>query len=250
MNVSEVKEILLLYQPGTTDADDPQMAAALARAKDQPELAAWLKAQRTQQETLSAKFRQVAPPAGLKEQIVSEYAASQRARAMSRLLWVSAAAAILMGTLTVFWHAPRGSGNLLANYQKRMVRVALGGYSMDLTTNNPVAVRDYLARHHAPSDFRLPAPLRQTALAGCAVCDWQGASVSLICFRTGRPLPPRTAADLWLFVVDKGSLANAPASAVPQIAKVNRLATATWSEGGKLYFLGVEGGEGEIKRYL
>lgn len=251
MNANEVKEVLRLYRPGTADADDPQVAEALAQAKDRPELAAWLKAQQAQHEILVAKFRQIAPPAGLKEQIVSEYAARQRVKAASRLLWVSAAAVvILLGTLTVLWHPPGGPENPLANYQNRMVRAALSGYSMDLLTNSPVAVREYLAGHQAPADFNLPAPLQHAVLVGCAVRDWQGASVSLICFRTGKPLPPGSAADLWLFVVDKGFVVNSPASGGPQIAKVNRLATATWTEGGKLYFLGVAGGEGDVRHYL
>lgn len=227
------------------------MAEALAQAKVQPELAAWLKAQQARHEILSAKFRQITPPAALKEQIVSEFAASRRARAVARLLWVSVAAVVIwLGTLIVLWHPSPVAENPLANYQSRMVRMALGGYSMDLLTNNLVAVRDYLAGHQAPADYHLPAPLQHAALVGCAVRDWQGGAVSLICFRTGKPLPRGAAADLWLFVVDRGSVPNAPGSGDPRIARVNRLDTATWTEGGKLYFLGVEGGAGEIRRYL
>ena len=33
MNRDEAKTILLLYRPGTADADDPEFAAALALAK-------------------------------------------------------------------------------------------------------------------------------------------------------------------------------------------------------------------------
>ena len=80
--------------------------------------------------------------------------------------------------------------------------------------------------------------------------DWRGAKVSLICFRTGKPLEPGAASDLWLFVVDRASVKNAPAGATPRFAKVNRLITATWTQGNKVYFLGTEGDEKTIRQYL
>jgi hypothetical protein len=157
---------------------------------------------------------------------------------------------LLLGTLAVFWFPRPTPDNQLVIYQNRMVRLALGGYPMDVMTNDPASIHAYLAGNHAPADFRLPAPLQKTALTGCAVEEWQGAKVSLVCFRTGKPLPPGVASDLWLFVVDRASVKNAPAATAPQLAKVNRLITATWTDGDKLYFLGVEGGEPDIRQYL
>jgi hypothetical protein len=74
--------------------------------------------------------------------------------------------------------------------------------------------------------------------------------VSLICFRTGKPLRPGESSDLWLFVVDRNSLPDAPRSKTPKLAKVNRLMTATWAEGDKVYLLGVAGDEQTIRAYL
>ena len=79
MNRDEAKTILLLYRPGTADADDPQIAEALALAKQDPELTRWLVEHCARQETLRAEFRQITVPAGLKEQIISEQAARTRA---------------------------------------------------------------------------------------------------------------------------------------------------------------------------
>ena len=78
MNRDEAKTILLLYRPGTADADDPQIAEALALAKQDPELARWLEEHCARQEALRAKFRQITVPAGLKEQIISEQAARSK----------------------------------------------------------------------------------------------------------------------------------------------------------------------------
>lgn len=253
MNLNEAKELLLIYRPGTANADDPQMAEALALARSNPELARWLEAQNTQQAALRAKFSQITVPTGLKEQIISEYAASRRTPA-TLTRWRSAglalaALALLLGMLAMVWHPRSLPGNSLVYYQDEMVRIALSAYAMDLETNNAAPIHSYLDQQSAP-DFKLPTPLEQTALTGCAVRVWNGAKVSLVCFRTGKPLPPDAKSDLWLFVVDKEMVQNVPSTPSPTVAKVNRLMTATWTEGGKLYFLGVEGQEGDIRKYL
>jgi len=96
----------------------------------------------------------------------------------------------------------------------------------------------------------LPAALQKVAPTGCAVEGWQDKKVSMICFRTGKPLPPGQQSDMWLFVVDRASLKNAPASRSPQFTMVNRLITATWTEGDKVYLLGTEGNEPAIQQFL
>ena len=131
-----------------------------------------------------------------------------------------------------------------------MAGVALRGYTMDLATNNPVQVRAYLAQKQAPADYVLPAPLGKTAVTGCAIESWQGAKVSMICFRTGKPLPPGQQSDLWLFVVDRSAVKNAPPAGSRQFVQVNRLMTVTWTEGDKLYVLGTEGDEQTLRQYL
>jgi ferric-dicitrate binding protein FerR (iron transport regulator) len=104
VNLNEAKTILVLHRPGTDDVMDPQLAEALALAGKHPELAGWLSAQRAQQQVLREKFRQITPPAGLKEQIISEQAASRRRLAMRRTAWCAVAAVLLLlGSLALVW---------------------------------------------------------------------------------------------------------------------------------------------------
>ena len=153
--------------------------------------------------------------------------------------------------LTPLWFAaPHEQDNTFAILQNRMVGVALRGYGMDLMTNNPAPVRAYLAQNHAPADYVLPAPLEKTAVTGCAIQGWQGAKVSMICFRTGKPLPPGQQSDLWLFVVDRATVKDAPPAGSRQFVQVNQLVTVTWTEGDKLYVLGMEGDEQALRQYL
>ena len=258
MNANEARTILLLYRAGTADAEDPQTAEALALAKHQPELARWLEEHCARQEVLRAKFGQITVPAGLKEQIISEQAVRAMTISRQRRNTVFAAVAAMAAVvilLTVLWSSwlpkPRNNtDNTLAIYQNQMAGIALRGYGMDLTTNDPGQIRAYLAQNKAPSDYVLPAPLQNAAVTGCAVEGWQNVKVSMICFRTGRPLPPNQSSDLWLFVVDRASIKDAPAIGQPRFIAVNRLVTAVWAQGDKVYLLGTEGDESTIQKFL
>ncbi|HEY5040391.1 MAG TPA: hypothetical protein VIK53_00120 [Verrucomicrobiae bacterium] len=251
MNVNEAKTVLLLYRPGTGDAEDPQIAEALALAQHDPELAAWLEAHGARQLALGEKFRQIAVPAGLKEQIVSEQAACERRISRRPTVRLALAVIILLfGMLAVFWFSRRARIDTLAIYQNQMVGIALRGYGMDLVTNNPAQIRAHLAQHGAPSDYVLPAALQKAVVVGCALESWQNEKVSMICFRTGKKLAPGESSDLWLFVVDR-TLVNDPSTGnSPHFSKVNRLITATWTQGDKLYLLGTEGDEQSIRKFL
>jgi uncharacterized membrane protein YbaN (DUF454 family) len=250
VNREEAKNILLLYRPETADAGDPQIAVALALAKQDPELARWLDEHCARQNALRAKFRQIEIPAGLKEQIISERAAQEKFIFWQRNFAPAAVTvmAIIIGfiILAPFWFHSRAD-DTFAIYRSRMVNTALRGYAMDLAANNPAQIRAYLAQNHAPANFILPAALQQVALTGCAIEHWQGAKVSMICFHDGKPNAP---GDLWLFVIDRASVKDVPADASPQFSKVNQLITATWTQDGKLYLLGTEGDAQTIRRFL
>jgi len=251
VNTNEAKTILLLYRPGTADADDPQVAEALAVAKRDPELTDWLEAHCARQEALRAKFRQITVPAGLKEQIISEQAAHERISLWRRnALFAVAAVVVAVIALAPLWFPHRPNDNTFAGYRSQMGHVALFGYGMDLTTNNPAAVRAYLAQNQAPADYVLPAPLEKTGLIGCAIQDWQGAKASMLCFRTGRPLPPGEQSDLWLFVIDRSRVKDAPPPGSRDFVQVSRLRMVTWTEGDKLYVLGTTGDEQTLRQYL
>ncbi len=251
MKLNEAKTILLLYRPGTADAEDPQIAGALALAKREPELARWLEEHCARQEALRAKFRQITVPAGLKEQIISEQAVQERKIYWRpRIALAAVAALVLLAFLATLWLPRRPSDDTLAIYQNQMVRIALNPYGMDLTTNDSEQIRAYLATKQAPADYVLPAALQKAAITGCAVEGWQNVKVSMICFRTGRPLPPNQSSDLWLFVVDRASVKDAPEIGQPRFAAVKGLITAAWAQGDKVYLLGTEGDESTIRKFL
>lgn len=250
MNRDEAKNILMLYRPGSADESNSQVAEALALAKTDADLAHWLEEHLMRQQALRAKFQEMTIPEGLKEQIISEQRAAERRSHWQRNALVAAVAVVGLLILAALWFPSRPVDDTFAIYRSRMISGALRGYSMDLITNNASVIRNYLAQKNAPADYVLPIPLQQTEVAGCAVQSWQGAKVSMICFRTGKPLPPGQQSDLWLFVVDQASVKEAPETTLAQLAPVNRLITAVWTQGGKLYLLGTSGDERVIRQYL
>ncbi|HUD48954.1 MAG TPA: hypothetical protein VMR33_19130 [Candidatus Baltobacteraceae bacterium] len=252
MTREQARKTLLLYRPGTADAADPDIAEALALAGQDPELARWLEQHCAQQGILRAKIRQIPVPAGLKEQIISERRIFTQRRFLRRTLTLIAAsvAVILAGWWgAVLWQLPPND-DTFSNYRQRMISGALRGYSMDFESSNAKQIRAYLAQQKTAEDYVLPAGLQKATATGCAIKTWQGARVAMLCFRTGRPLPSGGNSDLWLFVVDRTSVKGAPAGGSPQFAQVNKLMTATWTQGDKLYLLGTAGDETTIRALL
>ncbi|HXF09584.1 MAG TPA: hypothetical protein VN625_02285 [Desulfuromonadaceae bacterium] len=255
MNRDEAKSILLLYR-SSADAADPQMAEALALAKQDPELARWLEHYAAGQEQVRSQFRAIQPPPALKEQIISEHAARSKAKTRrDRVVSLAAIAAIIVAFVFMghFWsNQPKYEtvSNSLENYQVRMVSIANAGYAMDFTSGDLAQIQSYLSQQKAPADYALPGPLQKATATGCAVQDWDGKKVSMICFATGKPLPVGQPGDLWLFVADRSSIQQATTASTPQFRQVGTIITATWSQGDKVYFLGTAGDESTIRQYL
>jgi hypothetical protein len=257
MNRDEAKIFLLLYR-SSADADDPQVATGLAFMKSDAALREWFEDYCAQQKTLSEKLRQISAPPGLKEQIISEQQALAKKTSRRQKIVATVALAAIVASLAVIatFYFPitrrpvSPATGSLADYEIAMVYRAIGGYGMNLSTNDMTQIRAYLAKNQCPSDFTVPAPLEKTAATGCAISSWENVKVSMICFSTGRPLPPSQPGDLWLFVMPGNVITNAPDTAAPQLAEVSGVSVAAWTQDGKFYLLATPGGKHAVQKYL
>ncbi|MGA2177746.1 MAG: hypothetical protein ABSH38_22450 [Verrucomicrobiota bacterium] len=251
MNNLEAREILALFRPGTADEKDPFFDEARQLARTDPELAHWFDQHCEAYLVLRGKFQAIPIPRGLKEQILSERKIHRPLfqRYWGPLLAAAAVVAFLAGIASTFWPV-HGLTDRYAAYRKRMTETALRGYYMDLTATDPVLIRNFLKEKNAPADYSLPAGLNAAAVVGCVVSSWQGSPVSMICFKSGRPLPPGDQSDLWLFVTDRQTVAHAPAPGAPVFARVNKATTASWSDDKKNYLLAAVGNEAFLRKYL
>ena len=251
VNSQQAKEILLLYRPGVPEPDDPELAAALELAKNDPELRRWLELHQTTQQVLRAKFRELPVPEGLKEQILSERKAyvSMPLRRKAALAMLSVFSALLLIGILFAFLRPREDKSF-ANFRNRMVRTVARQYpKMDLETSDVTQIRSYLSQHQALGNYELPAALQQTVPTGCAILQWQGKPVSMVCFKSA-PNLPANAADLFLFIIKRTDVPNAPAAPEPQFAQSNSLATASWSDKDKTYVLAGFGNESFLRRFF
>ena len=255
MTIHEAKETLALYRPGSADADDPDFAAALRLCEQEPELKQWFDEHCAVYLSLRSKLKEIPVPEGLKEQIVAERKVQKIHRSAlwnSRRRRITAAALAVVAVAVVlffqWWQPPEDTG--FTGFRRRMISTALRSYGMDLQTEDPERVRDYLRQNRAIADYTLPDGLKSAKLTGCVATTWQGQPASMICFQTGKPLHPPQKSDLWLFVVNAKSAPGGPESATPIFENVHRVTAASWTENGKTYVLAIEGDEAALRGYL
>jgi len=252
MNNHEAKQILTLFRPGTADEKDPFFDEARRLAGTDPDLARWLDAHCESYRILREKFRSIQPPAGLKEQILSERKIHRPSFPSNwrPALALAASVVLLLAIGFGVWHSRMA--DRYTNYRKRMTETALRSYYMEFPSTNQIEIRNFLKSRNSLADYSLPSGLKSATAVGCAVSQWQGNPVSMICFKSSRPLNPGDISDLWLFVVDSKFVANAPEQGqnAPLFARVNKATTATWSSDGKVYLLAAVGDEEFLRKYI
>jgi hypothetical protein len=260
MTPEEAKKILALYRPGSADQDDPDFAEALDMADPgrprggrpsqiDPELSQWFREHCAAYLSVRGKFLDVQTPPAFKDQILAEYKSHMTPGLSRRVLFAGVAGLLTIAAcLTLFF--VRRAQHEFAVVRQQIVGKALGAYSLDVQTNDMAVIDAYLAGHYAPVGSTLPAKLKTAEPVGCAVIDCHGLPVTMLCFKSGEPLDVGRVANLWLFVANENDVVHAPQSESRTIAQEEIMATATWSQNGKLYVLGVIGDQNALQKYF
>ena len=98
MSPQEARQILLLYRPGTADANDPQIGEALEMTRNDADLARWFEQHRAFQKAMRTGFRQMEVPAHLKASLLIRGTASPKViipqTGWRSPVWLAAAAAL------------------------------------------------------------------------------------------------------------------------------------------------------------
>ncbi len=244
MNSQEARDILRRFRPGCPEADDPDVVAALAQARRDPELAGWLNRQQAFHACIRAKLQSIAPPAELREKILARQPPAPKVLWWRRPAYLALAAMVVfLCCLAAYWLKPLEPSRL-ESFRIRMTKEALRGYRMDLATHDMSQVRAYLAQHSPHGHFVLNPSLEKIPVLGCKLMRWQNQPVSLICFGQNKT-------DLlWYFIIYQSALAGETITHQPVLQSEGKLMTAIWTQGTHTYFLAVMGDEQALRKYL
>ncbi len=230
MTMPEAKQILLLHRPWLRESPDAATSEALALAGRHQELGRWWADHLACQQALRAKLREIPVPPHLKANLLAELKVARPDFWHRPPVWLAiAAACVLLIGIAALILQPR-TPDRFADFRSRMVRSALRQYSMDIVTNDMQQVRQFMAGRGAPANYTLPRGLERLSLTGGAALKWRSAPVAMVCFDRGDKEM------LYLFVMDRTMVKDAPPG-TPQVQKVNRLVTVSWSEGDRAYVL-------------
>ena len=237
MNPEQARQILARHRPGVADAD-AQFAAALDQTRRDPQLREWFEHHCAFQSAMRDQIRQLPVPPSLKQAILARRPVVVRPLFWwRRPTWLAAATILMIGIGLALWWSQQRVPDRFADYRGRMVRTALRQYRMDLLTNDRTAMHQFLTTNGAPVDFVVPAALEQLSLTGGGLLRWRGHKVSMVCFDRGDQQM------LFLFVVDRSAVKEAPPSA-PELIRISKLQTASWTRGDHAYLLaGPDGSE-------
>jgi hypothetical protein len=217
VNNQEAKKILALFRPGSADEEGPFFPRGPATGQNRPGTGPLVRRPLRGLSSSAPEISSHPHSAGLKEQILSE---RKIQRPLFQRYWrplLAAAAVVALLASMIPASGPSTAPDRYAAYRKRMTETALAqllhGFDGDRSRPDP-----QLPQGEPCASRLLPAAgLKTAAVVGCAVSSWQGSPVSMICFKSGRPLPPGDQSDLWLFVIEPQDRRRCPPPAAPSL---------------------------------
>ncbi len=247
MNREEAKYLLRAYRVSGQDAKDRRFREALEMLKHDPELARWFDREQGLDRKLAEKIGSFPVPPDLKFELLAARKIVEPRRWWQRPSWLAAAAASAALVVTLVTLVIRSPGKAqFADFRSYVGAVAGDAPAqLNLMSGDLSAVRQWLNRRKAPSDFVIPAGLNGLPSLGCCVLDWNSRKVSFVCFELENKQM------VHLFVVDRDSLRGVPRGGLREVATLgNGVATLSWSDGKRGYVLASRQNEQELRRLL
>ena len=244
MDKQEAKDILTLFRPNVDEATS-RVAEALEVVGRDVELAAWYENHCEFESRIRASINSIPVPVDLRDRICSNRPAAvtvipwPTSRLLARVAATVVICAAAVWLLEMRWD--RG----FDSYRERMVSLVADDYELSVEVESLEEVRQALASRNWPSDYVVPAGLKTVEVEGGNALRWRGRKVSMLCLET------EDEKYLWLFVARRSDVRNPPeTSAPPEVLKVDRLMTATWSDDLYVYLLAVEGDRAFLTEHM
>jgi hypothetical protein len=244
MNTNEAKFILRARRANGRDDAEPAFAEALAQARLEPELAAWLAKERGFDEAVTARLREVAPPSGLRDAILAGARMQARTpwwRQTHSLAW-AATVAVVLG-LSATW----GVGQMPPSGE----RLALGALREwhdplhhPVVLNGTGELRKILTNPAAALRAGLPQEFNQLKREGCRVLTIAGREVLEVCFeRSG-------IGEFHLYIARRGDFRGMGREKVPVFREQGALTAVAWAGAEHDYVLVSADGGAALRQIL
>src|SRR5262249_34038212 len=138
----EARQILACYRPGLDDPADPPFAAALEKARHDPDLATWLEEQSAFDAAVRESVRRIPVPPDLRAKILAApVERSSVTRPWRSRSFQAVAASLIVAAVAGFWLANRRI--TFDGYRRHMVGLVRGEYEMGIRSNDLDAIRRY-----------------------------------------------------------------------------------------------------------
>lgn len=240
MSNQEAKFLLSAYRPGGRDAADPALADALAQARGDPALAQWFEREQAHGAAVAGKLREIAPPPGLREAILSGARASRPVRRRQPAWWAAAAAVLLLLGLGAWWRLAPIAG---ASLEEFAVNFVDRGFRLQKRGADLADLKTWLAGQRGPLPGELPPEFSRLHALGCRTLAFQGRDVSLVCFeRDGR--------EFHVFVARRENLRDGGDEPSPRFLDRGSLVAATWTDAKNRYVVVSDASMDTLKRVL
>ena len=246
MNPEEANLILQCRRPRGQDDHDAVICEALAFAAHDAGFAEALRRESALDAVIGERLRSVEPPADLRRKILVGAKVSRVRHWWQRPAWLAVAAgvAVAFPLALKYWPAAGPNTPVFASITLPDFRAATtqrlndGPGIKELATM--AEVEAHLAANSKVKQLPVPDALCHCphGTVGCAVFEWKGKEVTLICFNAGKP------GVVHLFTVDASALADRPGGPLYEI--INGWQTCSWISGDRLMMLA--GGEKNVSR--
>ena len=253
MDKNEAKQILRAYRADLSEMDDPDVREALRMASEDPQLQALLKKEQAFDRAFAAKLKDIQPPSGLMERILSEAtAAVENQTKKAKIIWwrqpgTWAAAACLIALLTVTavftqkksTAPPVGELALMDNFARAAAVHSPTIRPLDFGSHEINDLSAFLIKEGAPNPHRHPHPQRlpdnmdQLSGLGCLTFKWENNPVGILCLKGNKFYN--------LYVLNREGIATQRDQKEPSFKQFGKYATALWMDGSMIYVLTVEG---------
>lgn len=244
MTNQEAKFILEAYRPNGRDADDATFCAALAQAKSDPALGAWFARAQAHDAAMTARLREVVPPAGLREAILAGAQASRASRAERRqpMVWLALAAslAVLLTATVALWpnRAKAETAQFAAFAMDDTLHGKHGGHGEPMG-----ALQVLLSQPSTRMTAALPVDFSALRATGCRTLSFAGHDVLEVCFQ-------RNGAWFHVYIANGADFPALAASSPAVYKQEGRLGCASWSDAAHHFTLVSDAGLDAVKRLL